>query len=131
MLCEQKQNIKKITLDKIKKICYTKLVILKIKEFKKMNLTRANKQFKNVYGSYKRSDYYTLNDLYNNASYYKQKAYNYCRDLYHKLNGHDFKIIGGNCMTFSVGFTFFENGVEYFAYITKDYDRKFLVDELI
>lgn len=96
-----------------------------------MNLTRANKQFKNVYGSYKRSDYYTLDDLYKNASIYKHGAYNYCRELYSKYNGYDFKIIGGNCNTFSVGFTFFENGVEYFAYITKDYDRKFLVDELI
>lgn len=95
-----------------------------------MTLTRANKQLKNVYRSYERSDYYTLNDLYKNASYYKQKAYNYCRDLYRQLNGFDFKIIGGNCMTFSVGFKFYEDNKTYFAYITKDYDRQILLDEL-
>ena len=95
-----------------------------------LNLVKANKQFRAVYKSYKLSDYYTLNDLYKNASYYKQQAYNYCRDLYRKLNGYDFKIIGGNCMTFSVGFKFIENDIEYFAYITKDYNRKIAIDGL-
>lgn len=95
-----------------------------------LNLVRANKQFKGVYKSYKYSDLYDLNDLYNKASIYKWRAYNYCRELFYKLNGYDFKIIGGNCMTFSVGFKFMENDIEYFAYITRDYDRKIAIGDL-
>lgn len=95
-----------------------------------LNLVKANKQFKGAYKSYKWSDYYTLDDLYKNASIYKHNAYRYCRDLYYKYNGYDFKIIGGNSMTFSVGFKFIENGIEYFAYITKDYNRKIAIDGL-
>ena len=95
-----------------------------------LKLVKANKQFKGVYASYNRSNYYRLDDLYKNASHYKENAYFYCRDLYFKLNGYDFKIIGGNSMTFSVGFKFVENGIEYFAYITKDYNRKIAIDGL-
>lgn len=95
-----------------------------------LNLVKANKQFKGVYKSYKWSNMYDLYDLYKNPSIYKNRAYNYCLDLYTKLNGYDFKIIGGNCSTFSVGFKFMENDIEYFAYITKDYNRKIAIDGL-
>ena len=95
-----------------------------------LKLVKANKQFRGVYKSYKWSDMYDLDDLYINASIYKHRAYNYCRELYSKYNGYDFKIIGGNCMSFSVGFKFIENGIEYFAYITRDYNRKIAIDGL-
>ena len=92
-----------------------------------LNLVKANKQFRAVYRAYKWSNMTTLDDLYKSASIYKYRAYNYCIDLYNKLNGYDFKIIGGNCNTFSVGFKFVENDIEYFAYITKDYNRKIAI----
>lgn len=95
------------------------------------NLVKANKQFRGAYKSYKWSNMTTLDDLYKNASIYKWRAYNYCIELANKYNGYDFKIIGGNCMSFSVGFKFMENGVEYFGYITKDYNRKIAIGDLI
>jgi hypothetical protein len=90
-----------------------------------MEIKKMTKQYLGAYGSYNRSNMYQLEDLYNNASIYKHRAYNYCVNLMQKLNGHDLKIIGGNCMTFSVGFLFEQDGKECFAYITKSYDRFF------
>lgn len=90
-----------------------------------MEIKKLGKQYLGAYNMYNRSNMYNLYDLYNNPSCYKHQAYNYCKDLMYKLNGHDLKILGGNCMTFSVGFLFENDGKQCFAYITKTYDRFF------
>jgi hypothetical protein len=49
--------------------------------------------------------------------------------MYNHYKGYDFRIIGGNCMSFSVGFKYKnKNGKEMFVYITKDYDREMAVE---
>ena len=90
----------------------------------------TTKTIKNAYQSYEKSTLYSLNDCYATASYYKQKAYNYCKDLCKKYGGHGFKIIGYNTTAFSVGFIGYINENEAFFYITKDYDRYIYIDEL-
>lgn len=93
---------------------------------------KANISIKSAYNTYKSSNMTTLNDLYNTYSYAKLRAYNYCRNLYDTLNGYDFRIIGGNCMTFSVGFKYHDTttGEEMFVWITKTYDRQISLREL-
>lgn len=90
-----------------------------------MEIKKLGKQYLGAYNMYNRSNMYNLYDLYNNPSIYKHRAYNYCVELMQKLNGYGLKILGGNCMTFSVGFLFENDGKECFAYITKSYDRFF------
>lgn len=93
-------------------------------------------QIKKAFSNYFNSNYYRLSDLYSSYSINKERAFGYCMDLFLKYNGYDLKIIGGNCMTFSVGFL-----GEYpdpvtgelkkaFFYITKNYDRYIFIDEI-
>jgi hypothetical protein len=87
-----------------------------------------NKKYSGVYRAYCNSDMTNLYDLYKQPSNYKHIAYRYCRKMFDDLNGYDFRIIGGNCMAFSVGFKYKkDNGQEMFVYITKDYDREMVV----
>lgn len=95
----------------------------------------TSKVIKTAYEQYKKSHLYTLNDCYQNASYNKQRAYNYCRELAHNhdsyIVGEPLKIIGYNSQTFSVGFVGIINGKKAFFYITKSYDRYIYFDELV
>lgn len=95
-----------------------------------------NKQIKEAYKQYLKSNYYELYQCYNNYSYFKEKAIEYCKELQYKYNGFNLKIIGFNSMTFSVGFIGEipdeKTGEikEAFFYITKNYDRYIFTDEL-
>ena len=68
---------------------------------------------------------YTLWDAYKNPSVYKERAYNYCRELSAKYNGYNFRICGHGCQTFSVTFNFNhpETGEICTAWITRDNNR--------
>lgn len=97
-----------------------------------MQTIKLNKQMQRAMHNHKMSNLYTLRDCYNNYSYAKERAYQYCRDLCDKYNGYDFSIIGYNCMNFSVGF-YYKNENDNtirFVYITKNYDRECIVDNL-
>lgn len=50
------------------------------------------------------SDARELSDVYANCSDAKRKAYEYCLKLFEKYNGTNFRIVGHNCMTFTVAF---------------------------
>lgn len=80
---------------------------------------------RSAYYRYIRSPYSSnLYECYANPSAAKRDAMDYCLRLCRDLNGTDLRIIGYNCMVFSVGFVFTdENGRKCFAYITRDYDR--------
>lgn len=87
-----------------------------------------NKKYSGVYIAYCNSNMTHLRDLYKNYSWSKKIAYAYCKTLCSDYNGYDFRIIGGNCMAFSVGFKYKkDNGQEMFVYITKDYNREMVV----
>lgn len=97
------------------------------------------KQIKSAYQEFLKSNMYELRHLYNNYSVHKENAFDYCQQLFHKYYSDyndTLRILGGNCMTFSVGFTGEipdEKTGEIkkaFFYITKNYDRYILIDEL-
>lgn len=95
-----------------------------------MKLVKLNKQMQGAMRMHKMSNTYSLNDCYNNYSYAKENAYNYCKDLQTKYNGYDFKIISYNTNQFSVGF-YYKNendNTTRFVYITKSYDRECIIE---
>lgn len=88
------------------------------------------KNIKGAYQQYCRSNLYTLDDCYSSCSIAKRTAMEYCCRLFIEHDGAEMKIIGYNCMTFSVGFMGIVDGKNAFIYITKDYDRYIFLDEL-
>lgn len=72
----------------------------------------------------------TLDDVYNNYSSAKKRAYWYCEDLMKAHDGDGLIILGHNCMTFSVGFIGYINGLKHFFYITRDYDRALPLEKI-
>ena len=63
---------------------------------------------KAFYARYKSTsgDVCELWQVYSNPSYYKVRAYDYCREIYYKLNGYGFKITSANTSFFSIGFLY-------------------------
>ena len=66
-----------------------------------------------------------LSDIYGSYSVAKEHAYNYCLSLCKEFDGRDFRIVGHNCMTFTVQFEFENplNGCIMLAHITRDYNH--------
>ena len=92
-------------------------------KLQKTNLLRE------AYRAYRYSDFYSLDDKYNNASVAKYRAWAYCRELCDKYNGSNLKVIGGNTFTFSAGFTFEnDDGEKIFCYITPSSNRFYKVE---
>ena len=87
--------------------------------------TKKAKGFINTYRYY---EYDTngdsLHEIYNNFSYAKERALNYCKSLRAELNGFGACFGGHNCFTFTYMFLFKENGVTYLAYITANNNYK-------
>ena len=88
-----------------------------------------NNQIKSAYASYKYADATSLSDVYTTWSGKKEKAYRYCRDLFAEYEGENFRIIGANVNTFSVGFIGKYEGKKAFFYITKSYDRVMILED--
>ena len=86
------------------------------------------KQMRQNYALLQRTSATSLRDVYNSWSYNKEKAYNYCRELYSKYNGENFRILSANTFAFSVGFIGTIDGQKAFFYITKSDDRYMLLD---
>lgn len=83
----------------------------------------VTKFMKQKYRNYLRSDMETIWDLYDRPSKRKVDAFFNCKDLFNKMNGENFKVVGGNSMIFSVGFTCDINGEPVYVHITRDHDR--------
>jgi hypothetical protein len=85
-----------------------------------MNYTKS-KQIKANYNYYKRKlDNLprTLEQVYNSASTYKHQAFNYWKNYTRQHEAKGLRILSHNCNFFTLGFTYIEDGEEYFAYIT-------------
>lgn len=72
----------------------------------------------------------SLDDVYDSYSSAKQRAWNYCESLMNEYDGNGMIILGHNCMTFSVGFIGYINGLKHFFYITRDYDRALPLEKM-
>ena len=89
-----------------------------------MKKVKFNNQMQSIYNCYKNSRYSdNLYDCYTKPSYAKFNAMEYCKKLCNQYNGYNLKIIGYNCMQFSVGFECMQDNELCFVYITKSYDR--------
>ena len=84
-----------------------------------------NRTAESVIAHYERSTDRHRWDVYERPSRYKELAFRECEELMYYLDGFDLRIIGHNCMQFSVGFQFTdpETGVVRFCYCTRDYTR--------
>lgn len=80
---------------------------------------------RNAYRWWNNSTDYELYHVYSDYSCRKYNAFEYCKTLMYQLEGWGLRIIGHNCMTFSVGFEFNHpvTGELCFAYITRDNNR--------
>lgn len=90
----------------------------------------TTKTIKDAYRRFNDSATMYLYQCYDMPSMAKTNAFNYCMDLFNKYNGTKFRIIGYNTMQFSFGFIGSIGNDKAFFYITKDYDRYILLDEI-
>lgn len=88
------------------------------------------KFMKGVFKCYLMSNTYRLRDVYKSYSFYKERAFEYCRDLVAKYNGTQGKIINFNSNVFTYGFIGEIEGKQAFFYITRDYDRYIYLEDL-
>lgn len=88
------------------------------------------KFMKGVYNYYLLSNDYGLRDVYKSYSLYKERAFEYCRNLVAKYNGIQGRIISFNSNVFTYGFIGEIEGKRAFFYITKDYDRYIYLEDL-
>ena len=93
-------------------------------------ITTNKKQIKEKFNDYKKSNNYTLYDIYNTHSHAKAKAFAYCVDLCNQYNGECLKIVSYNQFAFTCGFTYTNgNGEKMFVYITKANDYQTKIEE--
>lgn len=91
----------------------------------------TTKTIKDAYARFLNSDLYTLRHCYNRPSENKQRAFDYCVDLWRKYDGQQARIIGYNTTQFSFGFIgSFDGNRPAFFYVTRDYDRYIYLDEI-
>lgn len=89
------------------------------------NTTQKAKGIIHTYNYYKNTNEgITLFEIYNNYSWRKEKALDYCKELKQRLNGFNSCFCGHNCMIFTYAFLFKEGDTIYLCYITPSYDYK-------
>lgn len=88
------------------------------------------KQIKTAHNNYTKSNLYCLSDCYGTHSRNKENAFQYCLSLKEAYNGIQLRIISYNSQCFSVGFIGEIDGQRAFFYITRDYDRYILLNEI-
>ena len=100
---------------------------------------RNTKQLRSTYEQYNRimngeSTCYRpaadIHQAYGRPSDKKTRAWERCVDMMKSYDGHGIVILGHNCMTFSVGFIGYINGLKHFFYITRDHDRALPLEKM-
>lgn len=76
--------------------------------------TKKMQYFWNNYKYALRQHLATLQDVYKKPSAKKINAYEQCVRTFNNLNGRDFAIISSNTFSFTVAFTYIEDGKEWF-----------------
>jgi len=94
-------------------------------------LFTSNKQIRGAYYSYNHGiNARSLDEVYQSYSCAKENAWSYCKNLMKEYDGSGLAILGHNCMTFSVGFIGYINGLKHFFYITRDYDKAMPLEKM-
>lgn len=91
----------------------------------------SHSRARNYYRLLCNSDARDLSDVYKNCSYAKRCAYEYCLKLFEKYHGTNFRLVGHNCMTFTVAFegVMPDTGEVGIFVITRGYDYFHPYDE--
>ena len=90
-------------------------------------MTKANAR---LYENYKRATASELWEVYGRHSRAKEQAMEYCRELQYNMNGWGGRICSANTFQFSYAFRYTnESGKECLAYITRDNNRYFEIEE--
>lgn len=81
-----------------------------------------------MYTNYLYADNYSeLWQVYGSYSHAKSYAMDYCKNLQHKKEGYNPKIVSHNSFIFTYAFEYEENGDKYLMYITPSYDYNFKI----
>ena len=83
--------------------------------------TRSNADAR-IISKYELSEDYNLDNVYKSYSRNKSLAWDYCKNLMEKYNGHGLKVISHNLNMFTAGFIYESGDDEYLMYITKSAD---------
>ena len=84
--------------------------------------TRSNADAR-IISNYELSNDFSLDSVYKTYSMDKSLAWDYCKNLMEKYNGHGLKVISHNLNMFTAGFIYESGDDEYLMYITKLADR--------
>ena len=84
--------------------------------------TRSNADAR-IISNYELSNDFSLDSVYKTYSMDKSLAWDYCKNLMEKYNGHGLKVISHNLNRFTAGFIYESGDDEYLMYITKSADR--------
>lgn len=84
--------------------------------------TRSNADAR-IISNYELSNDFSLDSVYKTYSMDKSLAWDYCKNLMEKYNGHGLKVISHNLNMFTAGFIYESGDDEYLMYITKSADR--------
>ena len=89
-----------------------------------MNAKEMERQARNHYEAWKRSEDYALDSVYGSYSVYKARAWRYCQEKQAELNGRGLKVISHNTNIFTAGFEYYDEKAQTvkFYYITPSYD---------
>ena len=70
-----------------------------------VTLNKNTERAKRWINGYFMSRYFSINQFYKNPSYAKERAEKDCINRMIELNGHGFKVLGGNSSFFTCGYT--------------------------
>ena len=89
-----------------------------------MTNREKERQAKNHYKEWERSEDYALEFVYNSFSEHKARAWRYCQTKQAGLNGYGLKVISYNKRTFTAGFEYYDEKEQTvkFYYITPSYE---------
>ena len=89
-----------------------------------MTNKEKERQARNHYNAWERSEDYALEFAYKSFSVYKARAWRYCQEKQAKLNGYGLKVITHNSQIFTAGFEYCDEktGTVKLYYITPSYD---------
>ena len=88
-------------------------------------LNKNTKQAQHFISAYNRAEYTTVNSFYKNPSYEKIRAEQKIFERMSHNGGYGYRILGGNCMMFTAGYTI-ENGDKKGLIIETAYNTYFI-----
>lgn len=84
-------------------------------------LNATTKKAQNLIHNYEYANASELWQVYDNYSYAKQRAFEWCKERMHELDGYGFRICTFNTFQFTCAFKFMFEGEEWLQYHTASY----------